>query len=120
MNTPKSIRSFIGSHDFQLSRQFYRDLGWHETVIAADMVLIVIHDVLSFYLQDYYVKGWIENSMLLLEVEDLAAYYSQLLSLRLPNRYPSVTISDIKTEAWGREVFMHDPAGVLWHFAEFN
>ena len=30
----KSIRPFIGAKDFEISRSFYRDLGFEETVLA--------------------------------------------------------------------------------------
>jgi len=25
----------------------------------------------------------------------------------------------IGTEYWGKECFLHDPSGILWHFGEF-
>ena len=50
----KSIRPFIGAKDFNLSKAFYRDLGFDETVLSDDMsvfktnglriVLIALHE----------------------------------------------------------------------------
>ncbi|PTS99516.1 glyoxalase, partial [Pedobacter sp. HMWF019] len=32
-----SIRPFIGSENFEISRKFYTDLGFEETVLSYDM-----------------------------------------------------------------------------------
>ena len=114
-----SLRPFIGSKDFDISRSFYRELGFKETVISYDMSVFETGN-LSFYLQAYYVKDWIENTMLFLEVDDTQHYYNELLALNLPSKYPGVKLTPIRNEPWGRECFLHDPAGVLWHFGEFN
>ena len=114
-----SIRAFIGSADFDISRNFYRDLGFEEVVLFSNMSLFRTGD-LGFYLQNAYVKDWIENSMLFLEVEDLDQHWKDLMHLDLPKKYPGVKVSPIKDEPWGREYFVHDPAGVLWHFATFK
>ncbi|PWK79581.1 catechol 2,3-dioxygenase-like lactoylglutathione lyase family enzyme [Mucilaginibacter oryzae] len=115
----KSIRPFIGAKDFKTSRSFYRDLGFEEVVLSHNMSLFKIDD-LGFYLQDAYVKDWIDNTMVFLEVEDVDAYYEKLVSLNLPERYERVKINPIRREAWGSECFVHDPSGVLWHIGTFN
>lgn len=71
-------------------------------------------------MQDAYVKDWIDNTMLFLEVEDLDKHYAWLVARDLRCRFAGVRVSSIRTEAWGREYFVHDPSGVLWHFGEFN
>ena len=114
-----SLRPFIGSKDFNISCAFYRELGFEETVISHDMCVFKT-GALAFYLQAYYAKEWIENTMLFLEVDDTQRYYNELLALNLPAKYPGVKLSPIRNEPWGRECFLHDPAGVLWHFGEFN
>lgn len=115
-----SLRPFIGSKDFETSRSFYKDLGFEEFVIEPKMSLFKVNDQLAFYLQDAYVKDWIENTMLFLEVNDMDEYYAQLKALQLPSKYEGVSLSEIRNEYWGRECFMHDPAGVLWHFGVFR
>ena len=114
-----SLRPFIGSKDFDVSRGFYHDLGFEETVIDNNMSVFKT-GAIAFYLQRYYAKEWIENTMLFLEVEDVDRYFDELKALDLPARYPGVKLTPIRTEAWGRECFLHDPAGVLWHFGVFN
>ena len=116
----KSIRSFIGAKDYKVSRQFYKTLGFEEIVISEDMCLFRVNDNLAFYLQDYYSKDWVNNTMIFLEVEDLDMCETDLKSRRLVEQFKHVRISNIKTWDWGREIFMHDPSGVLWHFGKFN
>jgi len=67
----KSIRTFIGAKDFTESRQFYSDIGFTEHVIDAKMSYFTVNNSLGFYLQDYYVKDWINNSMVFLEVDSV-------------------------------------------------
>ena len=78
----KSIRPFVGAKDFEISRSFYRDLGFEEVVISTDMSLFKTGD-LGFYLQDAYVRDWIDNTMLFLEVENVDHYWNGLLALNL-------------------------------------
>lgn len=114
----KSIRAFIGAKNFEESRTFYRELGFEEVRVGKDMSFFKINQ-LGFYLQDYYVKDWVDNSMLFLEVDDVARYYKELEALDLHNKYEQVKLSGIVDNDWGRECFLHDPSGVLWHFGEF-
>jgi len=104
---PKSIRTFIGAKNYSHSRAFYTSY-------------FKVNDQLGFYLQDYYVKKWIDNSMVFLEVDDLEVCEAELLSKNLQTTYKYVRFSEIKEFDWGRELFMHDPSGVLWHFGEFK
>jgi hypothetical protein len=113
-----SIRPFIGAKDFDLSRSFYRDLGFEEKILNPNMSLFKTGD-LGFYLQDGYVQDWIDNSMIFLEVDSVDRYYNELLALDLPAKYKGVRLTPIRDDHWGRECFLHDPSGILWHFGEF-
>jgi hypothetical protein len=114
----KSIRPFIGSKNFEISRSFYTDLGFQESILSRDMSYFKTEG-LGFYLQDAYVKDWIDNTMIFLEVDDVARHLKELLALNLPSKYEGVRLTSIRDYDWGRECFMHDPSGILWHFGEF-
>ncbi|MGI9553258.1 MAG: VOC family protein [Aurantibacter sp.] len=116
----KSIRAFVGAKNYEESREFYRALGFQETEIGDDMCLFRVNENLSFYLQDYYVKRWVDNSMLFLEVDDIEKCQKDLLERGLHKKFKYVRFTEIKDYEWGRELFMHDPSGVLWHFGEFK
>jgi hypothetical protein len=113
-----SIRPFIGAKDFEVSRNFYHDLGFDE-VRLGNMSLFK-SETLGFYLQNAYVKDWIDNSMIFLEVDDVNRYWKELLALKLTEKYEGVKLTPIRDYDWGRECFLHDPSGILWHFGEFK
>jgi hypothetical protein len=113
-----SIRPFIGAKDFAISRNFYRDLGFEE--IQLGNMSYFKTKGLGFYLQDAYVQDWVDNTMIFLEVDDVSRYWTELLNLKLPTKYEGVKLTPIREYNWGRECFLHDPSGVLWHFGEFS
>lgn len=113
-----SIRPFIGAKNFQISRSFYQDLGFQEVVLGTDFSYFHT-DKIGFYLQDAYVKDWIDNSMIFVEVDDTNRYYNEILALDLPKKYEGVRLIPVKELSWGKECFLHDPSGILWHFGEF-
>ncbi len=114
----KSIRSFIGAKDYEISRSFYRDLGFTEHVIFHNMSYFESGN-LGFYLQDYYLEDWINNSMIFMEVDDVNRFWNELIQLDLLSKYDTVKLVPVRELDWGRECFVHDPSGVLWHFGEF-
>lgn len=118
-HSTKSLRPFIGAKDYILCRSFYRDLGFSEYIISPDMSVFKLEQ-LAFYLQRYYVKDWVDNTMLFLEVDNAERYYQELQALNLPAKYPGVRLSPVRSNDWGDECFLHDPSGILWHIGHFN
>lgn len=115
----KSIRPFIGAKDFNVSRSFYKDLGFEESILTHNLSYFKT-DGMGFYLQDAYVRDWIDNTMIFLEVDDVSRYWHELSALDLTTRYKDVRLVPIHELDWGRECFLHDPSGILWHFGEFR
>lgn len=114
----KSIRPFIGALNFEVSRNFYRDLGFEEAVLEPKLSLFIWQGT-GFYLQDYYSKEWVDNTMIFMEVVNTDEFWKELLSLRLTDTYENVRLTPVRTMDWGKECFVHDPSGILWHFGEF-
>ncbi|WP_341840297.1 glyoxalase [Chitinophaga caseinilytica] len=114
-----SIRPFIGATDFEVSSRFYKDLGFREVALSPAMSLFTTGK-LGFYLQRANVKDWIDNTMIFMEVDDVNGFWEYLTALDLPGKYPSARLGAIRTADWGRECFLHDPSGILWHFGEFS
>ncbi len=113
-----SMRPFIGATDFEISRSFYRTLGFEESIIAYNMSYFKTME-LGFYLQDAYVKDWIDNTMIFLEVDNVELYWQQLQTMDLTTQFKNVRLTAIKKYQWGSECFLHDPSGILWHFGQF-
>lgn len=116
----KSVRSFIGAKNFIESCNFYKDLGFKEVTISSNMSYFKINEKLGFYLQKAFVKDWVDNSMLFLEVDDIEAYLKKIEALDLVSKYKKCRLSKIVNNDWGREFFLHDPSGILWHIGCFN
>ena len=115
----KSIRAFIGSKNYNISRNFYLDLGFEEIITSEKMSYFHLGEF-GFYLQDYYVKDWIDNSMVFFEVENLEKLLEVIINLNLTVKYKNVRLSEITHNEWGKEFFLHDPSGILWHFGNFK
>lgn len=114
-----TIRPFIGAKDFEVSRAFYRYLGFEEVELTPVMSVFKSGEQ-AFYLQDYYAKEWVDNTMVFMEVKDAQQYYDYLLSLDIENHFDGARLVALRELDWGKECFVHDPSGVLWHFGEFN
>lgn len=114
-----SIRPFIGAKNFEISRNFYRDLGFAESILFQNMSYFS-KDGLGFYLQDAYIADWVDNSMIFMEVDNADSCLKYLEALNLTSRYKDVKLTPVREFEWGRECYLHDPSGVLWHFGEFS
>ncbi len=68
-----------------------------------------------FLLQEIDVPEWQKNQMIVLEVDDLDGYWSELSAMDLENRFAGVKLRPPTDFPWGREVHFIDPAGVCWH-----
>ena len=114
----RRLRPFLGAKDFENARAFYRELGFAEKALSDAMSVFNAGDV-WFYLQRYYVKDWVDNTMVFLEVEDLDQQRDAIIESGLIDRFPGSKLSAIQDNDWGREFFLHDPSGNLWHVGTF-
>jgi len=115
----KSIRPFLGAKDYKLSCSFYRDLGFEEKVLFPNMCVFKSGEF-AFYLQDAYVKDWVDNTQVFMEVGDVEKFWSDVVELDLPSKYDSARLAPIRHFDWGSECYIHDPSGILWHVGHFN
>jgi len=100
--------------DFALALRFFQELGFQkvwEDGGYADLKF----DKATFLLQQIDVPEWQKNQMIVLEVDDLEAYWVEISRLDLPSRYPGVRLKEPTGYPWGREVHLIDPAGICWH-----
>ena len=118
-NESTGIMPFLGSLDYQRSRKFYSEIGF-KVEEGEKYCKVKVNEHLSFWLQNYSNKQWLDNSMLFLDVADLIHLKNKLKELEIEERYKNVKISETKNYEWGNEFFMHDPSGILWHFCKFD
>jgi uncharacterized glyoxalase superfamily protein PhnB len=115
-----SIRAFLPARDLAVSRRFYQDLGFQE--IWGDDSACGMHlDGCEVILQQYYVKEHAENFMMSLNVEDVDAWWRHVESAGLKEKYGLGMARPPAMQPWGfRVLYLTDPAGVLWHIAEYS
>ena len=111
----KALRPFIASKDFEISKSFYKDLGFEITYDSSDLVIFSMKGA-SFFLQNVYVQIWADNTMVQLVVDDLEGLYE--IAEKLIDKYEGTKIKAIFKADYGRTFHLIDPAGVLWHMME--
>jgi hypothetical protein len=118
-NQIRSLRPFIGAADYDQSRKFYIEVGFTEIKIDENLTFFSL-PAGGFYLQRAYVKDWIDNTMLFLEVAGLKDFWMKINELRLPQKFKKARLVPIRDLDWGSEFFLYDPSGILWHIGEFK
>ena len=112
------IKPFIGSKDFELSRDFYVALGWQVKFESPELAELQLGDH-RFYLQAYYQKDWCNNTMLHLTVDDAQSWYERASSALSSRDFGPARVRKPTPQDYGALVtFVWDPAGVLLHFAQ--
>lgn len=111
------IKAFVPARDFELSLRFYADLGFTVAWTGDDMAYLRT-GTSSFMLQRFYVKEHADNFMMHMLVPDVQAWWQQVVSQRLAERY-GVRALPPEDRPWGiREFVLDDPTGVLWRIGQ--
>jgi hypothetical protein len=114
------VRHFVPAEDFARSRAFYTALGW-STLWTDDEALALMslagHQIM---LQNYYVKEWAENSMLVIEVADARAWYRHVAQVLADGEFGAARVAEPQQQDWALVTHVWDPCGVLLHFAEMS
>ena len=111
------IKAFVPARDFELSKQFYKDVGF--TMALEGGGLACFHfEAVSFLLQDFYVQALVDNFMMHLLVEDVDAWWETVNASGVASKY-GVKITIIEAQPWGmRDFCLLDPSGVLWRIGQ--
>ncbi len=112
------VKAFIGSRDFDLSRDFYVAMGFKLNFETGDIAELELGNC-RFDLQDYYQRQWCENSMLHITVEDAEAWHRNAQSVLASRTYGAARVKAPEMQDYGALVtHVWDPVGVLLHFAQ--
>lgn len=112
------IKAFVGSKDFEESRDFYQAIGFRLNFDAGDLAEFELGNS-RFYLQKYYQRKWCENTMLHITVEDAGAWYQHVVAVLERRKYGAARVREPTEQSYGALVtFVWDPVGVLLHFAQ--
>ncbi len=115
--TPVEIKAFVPARDFDLSKQFYRDMGF--TMASDGGGVAYFHRGSSaFLLQDGCAEGAGRLLTMHLLVEDVDAWWIELSEADLARRY-GVKMSGVHPQPWRmRDFVLEDPSGVTWRIAQ--
>ena len=124
MTTPDlntlNLKTFIGTIDFDQSRDFYLALGWKVNFEEGELAELEL-DGRCFYLQRYYQKDWCNNSMMYMDVEDAAAWHRHIEKVLKDYSFGAARTNSPEPAAYAKLVtHFWDPAGVLWHLAQLK
>jgi len=111
------IKAFVPSKDFEVSKQFYQDLGF--TMASEGGGVAYFHfEHVSFLLQDFCADSLAENFMMHILVEDVDAWWSHVSASGVASKY-GVKVTDIELQSWRmRDFCLFDPSGVLWRIGQ--
>lgn len=114
----RSLRPFVPAKEFEKSLRFYEEVGFEAYRLGDGLAELSLGGH-AFLLQGHYVKEWAENTVMHLLVNDVRAWWQHIESLNLANKFGVPAPAPPRAEPWGLTVlYVFDPTGVLWHFAE--
>ncbi|HET9745644.1 MAG TPA: hypothetical protein VFP97_08025 [Chitinophagaceae bacterium] len=112
-----SLQPFVPSgKDFEASKQFFRQLGFATRWDAGDYVSFE-KDSCRFILQKFDNREFAENFMITVGVDDADEFRKDMIDKDLPGRF-GISIGEVSSQPYGREVNIIDLAGVCWHFVQ--
>jgi predicted enzyme related to lactoylglutathione lyase len=115
--TIQDLKVYVPAKDFELSKRFYAAMGfsmsegWGGT---ADFEL----GGNRFRLQNYYVKDWAENFMMVMRVDDVEAWHAHARNIVESGEFPGVRIMPPEKVDGSLVLHVVDPSGVLLIFVE--
>jgi len=111
-------KPFVPAQDFALSKRFYTSLGWKLNWEMDGLAELEPADS-RILLQDFYVREWAENWMLYVVVDDARAWFEHVDARIGEGSFGDARVQEPREEAYGALLtYVHDPSGVLIHFAE--
>lgn len=111
------IKAFVPAKDFELSKRFYKDIGF--TMASEGGGVAYFHfDHVSFLLQDFCTENFAENFMMHILVEDVDAWWLHITNTNVAKKY-GTRIGLVESQPWGmRDFCITDPSGVLWRIGQ--
>ena len=111
----KDLLVYVPAKDFERSKRFYSALGFHMSEGwggTADFEL----SGQRFRLQDHYVKGWADNFMIVIGVDDIEAWHDRGKEMLASNDYPGMRVTPPEAVDSSHVLHIVDPSGVLLIF----
>ncbi|WP_371736886.1 VOC family protein [Rhodoferax sp. U11-2br] len=111
------IKAFVPSKDFELSKQFYKDLGFTMASEGGGIAYFNFGRV-SFLLQDFCAESFAENFMMHILVEDVQSCWDHVQKSSVLAKY-GTRVTALEDQPWKmRDFCLDDPFGVLWRIGQ--
>ncbi|OYU45253.1 MAG: glyoxalase [Burkholderiales bacterium PBB4] len=111
------IKAFVPAKNFEVSKQFYQDLGF-TLASDGDGIAYFHFEHVSFLLQDFCIESLAENFMMHILVEDVNAWWDHVQASGVAAKY-KVRVTDLEDQPWRmRDFCVFDPSGVLWRIGQ--
>jgi uncharacterized glyoxalase superfamily protein PhnB len=112
-----TLQPFVPSgKDFGAAKRFFQELGFEVKWEAPGYAGLALGNA-AFILQAIENRELQDNFMLLVDVDDLDAWWRHIQESGVLERHPGVHAKPPTDYPWGnREVHLVDVAGVCWHF----
>jgi len=113
----RDLKVYVPAKDFEQSQRFYTALGFKASEGWGGTVDFEL-DGNRFRLQNYYVKDWADNFMILMGVDDVEAWHQHVKQLADSGEFDNIRIK--APEPVGNSLVFHvvDPSGVLLIFVQ--
>jgi uncharacterized glyoxalase superfamily protein PhnB len=115
--TTIEAKAFVPARDFDLSKQFYQDLGF-ELAWSDEHLAYFHHGDSSFLLQNFHIEDHAANFMMHLLVKDVDAWWRHAEARGIADKF-GTKIDPPEDRPWGmRDFVLVDPTGVLWRIGQ--
>ncbi len=117
---PLTIRDFkvyMPAKDFEQSKRFYTALGFKMSEGWGGTAEFELNGN-RFRLQNYYVKDWAQNFMVVIGVDDAEAWHQHVRAIVERGRFDNVRIKPPETVTDSLVLHVVDPSGVLRVFVQ--
>jgi predicted enzyme related to lactoylglutathione lyase len=114
----RDLKAYVPAKDFEQSKRFYIALGFTMSRGWGDTVDFELASH-RFRLQNYYVKDWADNFMMVMGVDDVEAWHRHVRSMVEGGGFATVRIKPPEDVGDGHRVLhVVDPSGVLLIFVQ--
>ncbi|HKS16401.1 MAG TPA: VOC family protein [Planctomycetota bacterium] len=112
------LKAYVPAKDYELSKRFYAALGFRMSPGWGDSVDFELGGA-AFRLQNYYVKDWANNFMMVLGVDDVEKWHERALHVVEQGEFKTARTKPPEVVDDGSRVFhVWDPSGVLLVFVQ--
>ena len=113
----KNFKVYMPAKDFELSKRYYTALGFKRTEGGGGTADFGLNGN-WFRLQNYYVKDWAENFMVVISVDDVPAWHEHVQRIADSSEFKDVRVKPPETVDGSLVLHVIDPSGVLLVFVQ--